>query len=82
MATKKPAKKKAVSGTKRKVTKWQSLQKAVSAECKNPTAANAERVAKAKKSYVSDAVSKGKSAADANKSANKAHTCNPFKRKR
>ncbi len=73
---------KKVAGTKKKVTAYNRLQKAVSARCKNPTAANEQKVEAAKESYVKSAVAKGKSATDARKSANKADTCNPFKKKR
>lgn len=72
---------KKVAGTKKKVTAFNRLQKAVSAHCKNPTAENERKVEAAKESYVKSAVAKGKSATEARKSANKADTCNPFKRK-
>lgn len=73
---------KKVAGTKRKVTAYQKVQKAVAANCKTGTAATKEKLSKAIENYVSDAVSKGKSAVEARKSANRANTCNPFKKKR
>ncbi|WP_052593229.1 hypothetical protein [Aureispira sp. CCB-QB1] len=73
---------KKISGTRRKVTKYQKLQKAVSKNCKNPTAANKKAVAKAKQDYVDDAVKKGKTIREAEKVARKADTCTPIRKRK
>lgn len=81
MATKKKVSgTKKVAGTKKKVTAYNKLQKAVAANCKNPSSANAQKVESAKQTYINSAVKKGKTLAEAKKSANKADTCNPFKK--
>lgn len=63
---------------RRRLTDYQKMQKAVSTRCKNPTPANCTRAAEAKRRYISSAIRKGKSKAEANRIANNADSCNPF----
>jgi Mg-chelatase subunit ChlI len=72
---------KKISGRKT-VTNYQKLQKAVSNNCKKGTAASKKAVDSAKKTYIADAVKKGKTATEAKRIANKADTCKLFKKKR
>lgn len=73
---------KRVSGTKRKVTKFNKLQKAVSNNCKKGTAATKKALDKAKEDYEKDAVKKGKTKAEARKIANKVDTCTPIRNRK
>lgn len=67
---------------RRKISKYNRLQKAVAKNCKNSTKTNAKAVQEAKEAYIKDAVNKGKSLTEARRTANKADTCTPFKKKR
>lgn len=67
---------------RRKLTNYQKMQKAVSTRCKNPTPANCTRAAEAKQRYINDAISKGKTKAEALRIANNADSCNPFSKRR
>lgn len=64
---------------RKKISKYNRLQKAVARKCKNNTATNKKAVQSAKDAYIKDAVNKGKSLSEAKKIANKADTCTPFK---
>lgn len=67
---------------KRKLSKYNRLQKAVAKNCQNSNKTNAKAVQKAKDAYIKDAVNKGKSLTEAREKANRADTCTPFKKKR
>lgn len=76
------AKRKRISGKKRKVTDYQNVQKKVAKRCANPTAANEEAVDKAKKKYIKSAVKKGKTKKEATRIANDADTCTPIRQRK
>lgn len=67
---------------KAKVTKYNKLQKAASANCKSGTKTTAAALKKAQTEYINHAVKNGKTATDAKKIAAKASGCNPFKKKK